>query len=118
MEEKIEKLYEKINYLGFHTVNYKQNDYVNRAKEFVPEIEEFINWFMEENRFGIDDEMYQALQRNLVDILNDCMVAFEEEDRVLLLDALEYGLGEYLKMFIPENYVEERNKVYDEQPKK
>ena len=46
----------------------------------------------------------------MLDILKDCMAAFEQKDRVLLLDALEYGLVEYLKMFLPENYIEERNK--------
>lgn len=117
MEKEIINLYEKINYLGFYTVEYKKNNYVENAKKLIPEIQEFANWFLSENQFGIQDELYQELQRNLVDILRDCMIAFEQRDRVLLLDALEYGVCEYLRMFIPEEYFEEREKNYADEPK-
>lgn len=119
MQKKIIQLYEQINYLGFHTIYYKQYDYVKKAKELIPDIQEFVNWFMSENQFGVEEDLYQELQQNLIVILKDCMTAFEQDDRVLLLDALEYGLGEYLKMFLPENYLEERNNGYhEEEPEK
>ncbi|MGN1174748.1 MAG: hypothetical protein ACI4S1_04745 [Roseburia sp.] len=114
MEEKIIQLYENINFLGFYTVDHQKRDYVNQAKKLIPEIQAFTNWFLNGNNFGIEDNLYQALTENLLDILRDCMLAFEQEDRVLLLDALEYGIGEYLKMFLPDRYIEERNKVDEE----
>ncbi|MDD6168818.1 MAG: hypothetical protein PUB46_01900 [Lachnospiraceae bacterium] len=110
MEEKIISLYEGINYTGYCCVYGKKNDYVTRIKSFVSDIREFVAWFMDENKFGIEDDLYMALVNNLIDILKDCNRALEQNDRVLLLDALEYGLVEYLKMFLPENYLEERNK--------
>ena len=36
------------------------------------------------------------------DILKDTMDALENGDKVLLHDALAYGLSEYLRMFLPE----------------
>ncbi|MCF2642424.1 hypothetical protein I6E50_08385 [Roseburia hominis] len=110
MEEKIIQLYEDINYIGYCCVYGKKNDYVKRAKSLIPDIQEFVTWFTEKNQFGIEDTLYQALKNNMFDILKDCIEAFQQEDRVLLLDALEYGVAEYLKMFLPENYIEERNK--------
>lgn len=110
MEEKIIRLYENINYIGYCCVCGKKNDYVKRAKSLISDIQEFAIWFVEKNQFGIENTLYQALRENMLDILKDCTEAFEQKDRVLLLDALEYGLVEYLKMFLPENYIKERNK--------
>lgn len=110
MEEKIIKLYENINYIGYCCTYEKKNDYLKRIKALVPDIREFANWFMQGNQFGIKDELYIALVKNLLTVLKDCNRAFEEGDRVLLLDALEYGLVEYLEMFLPDNYIEKRNK--------
>ena len=110
MEEKIIQLYENINYIGYCCVQGKKNDYVERVKTLLPDIQEFVTWFLDKNQFGIEDALYQALKSNMIDILKECMEGFEQEDRVLLLDALEYGVSEYLKMFLPENYIEERNK--------
>lgn len=109
MEDKIIELFEKINFLGYYTTNFQKYDYIKRAKSLIPEIQEFVTWFDSGNQFGIEESDYQALQENLLDILKDCMEAFEQEDRVLLLDALEYGLSEYLKMFLPTDYFEKRN---------
>ena len=48
--------------------------------------------------------MYQALQANLLTILDDIVTAAKENDTVLMLDALESGISEYLTMFVPEEY--------------
>lgn len=46
---------------------------------------------------------------NLVNILKDCMTAIEQNDRVLMLDALEYGISEYLQLFLPEDGLKEED---------
>lgn len=107
MEEKIKQLYENINFIGYYCMFYRKNDYVEKAKKMLPEITEFVEWFMNGNHFNIDEELYIALQQNMNDILKDMQTALEENDRVLMLDALEHGISEYLKMFLPEEYLEE-----------
>jgi hypothetical protein len=109
MEEKIKELYENINFLGFGATYARNHTYVKSAVTFVPEIQEFVQWFLE-NISGLEEGVYH----NLVDILKDCEIAFQENDNVLLMDALEQGLAGYLEMFLPEGYFEEKEKVYVE----
>ncbi|MCI7107497.1 MAG: hypothetical protein MR945_06400 [Agathobacter sp.] len=107
MEEKIKQLYEDINFIGFYCTYHKEGTYIEKAQKLIPQIEEFCRWFLEENKFGIEEDLYVALKRNLIDILNDCMQALKERDRVLMMDALEQGLVEYLRLFMPEECLEE-----------
>ena len=108
MEERIKQLYENINYIGYCSVARHKNNYVESAKALFPEINAFCEWFLSGNQFGIEMEIYQALKCNLLDILQDIVTAAEENDEVLMLDALEYGIGEYLTMLLPEEYFKER----------
>lgn len=104
MEEKIKQLYMEINYIGYRRLESRKNDYIEQAKKRLPMIEEFTTWFLSGNQFGIEDELYQALQANLLTILDDIVTAAKENDTVLMLDALEGGISEYLTMFVPEEY--------------
>ena len=40
------------------------------------------------------------MSKNLVIILQDLLTALQEEDMVLLHDAIAYGLLEYLRLFV------------------
>lgn len=104
MEEKIKQLYMDINYIGYRRLESRTNDYVEQAKKLLPKLEEFATWFLAGNQFGIEDELYQALQANLLRVLDDIVTAVKENDTVLMLDALESGICEYLTMFVPEEY--------------
>lgn len=107
MEEIIKKIYEEIFYIGFYSTYYRDNGYVDEAQKLLPLITEFVEWFMQENIFGIESELYNDLVQNLLQILIDCKEAFKQRDRVLLMDSLEQGLVEYLKLFLSETYLEE-----------
>lgn len=109
MQEKIQKLYEEINFIGYYTSKNNDIHYIDKAKELFPQIQEFSDWFLKENIFEIDEVFYQKMQINLVDILKDCINAIEQNDRVLMLDALEYGISEYLQLFLPENGLNEED---------
>ena len=109
MHEKIQKLYEEINFIGYYTSKNNDIHYIDKAKELFPQIHEFSDWFLKENIFGIDEVFYQKMKMNLVNILKDCMTAIEQNDRVLMLDALEYGISEYLQLFLPEDGVKEED---------
>ena len=106
MEEKIKLLYMNINYIGYCYAQYFANDYLQKAKKLIPQVEEFASWFLAENQFGIEEDLYQALHKNLLEILNDIVLAVKENDMVLMMDALENGVCEYLTMFVPEEYYE------------
>ena len=114
MEEKVIRLYEDINYIGYLYVCQGKNDYVKRANNLLPEIKEFVEWFLSGNQFRIEEELYLALSQNLLVILEDIATATKENDTVLMLDTLEQGLNEYLTMFLPKDYFKEKRiKVYD-----
>ena len=108
MEEKIKTLYENINFIGYYCMSHRKYDYVEKTKSLIPDIREFVEWFMAGNQFGIEEEIYRQLQDNLLEILNDMTTALKEQDRVLMLDALEAGISEYLAMFLPEEYFMEQ----------
>ena len=57
-------------------------------------------WFLEGNRFGIEEELYQNMSSNLLEVLKDILEALEQEDMVLLHDAAANGLLEYLQLFV------------------
>ena len=107
MEEKIISLYETINFLGFNATYSRNNNYAKNAREIIPEIQEFVQWFLE-TISGLEEGVYL----NLVDILKDCETALREDDTVLMMDALEQGLSGYLEMFLSEEYFREKETSY------
>ena len=112
MEEKITSLYERINRIGFQSMHYKDGRYLERARKLLPEVEGFASWFLGGDGFGLDRGTYGALCQNLLGILQDCMEALGQEDRVLMMDALEQGVSGYLEMFLPGHYFEDRETAY------
>lgn len=107
-EEKLKALYENINYIGFQTMYNRDTNYMEKAKDLLPDVQEFAEWFLQGDQFGLGEELYQSLRANLLDILKDCADALREGDRVLMMDALEQGVAEYLRMFLPEEYLKEK----------
>ncbi|MCI8993625.1 MAG: hypothetical protein HFG80_13060 [Eubacterium sp.] len=107
MQEKIEHLYETINFLGFNATYSRNNNYAKNAREMIPQIQEFVQWFLT-NISGLEEGVYL----NLIDILKDCETALQEDDNVLMMDALEQGLSEYLEMFLSEEYFKEKESGY------
>ena len=103
MTEKINFLYFKLKFIGDIYLSSHRIGNVEAVKEDLPQITEFVNWFIKENIFGIDNSLYLSLCNNLMDIVKDIMQAIENNDRVLMHDAIQYGLLEYLGMFVGED---------------
>lgn len=99
MQEKIEKLYELLQDISDDLLKYQVRSNLEEIKGIMPQMQEFAMWFLEANKFGIEDDFYQDMCKNLVKILEDIVLALEQEDRVLLYDAVEYGMVEYLALF-------------------
>lgn len=109
MMDKIQKLYNSIRNLNVEYLIYQNRRITESAREYLPQIQEFASFFLEGNQFGIEEELYQGLSRNLLNILQDIVEAMGQEDVVLLNDALAYGLMDYLEMFIDTEQEEESN---------
>lgn len=100
MEEKIQNLYHVLTDIAAEYLIYQKRDNVELVKKVILQIQEFVLWFLEKNRFGIEQQLYQAMSENLIEILKDILTALEQNDTVLLNDAIAYGLMEYLKLFV------------------
>ena len=100
MEEKIQELFCKLRDIGASFLIYQKRDNLEQTRKILPEIQEFVLWFLEGNRFGIEEELYQNMSSNLLEVLKDILEALEQEDMVLLHDAAANGLLEYLQLFV------------------
>ena len=40
-------------------------------------------------------------------IMNDILEAYDNEDDVLMMDVMAYGVQNYLKLFLPEDFLDE-----------
>lgn len=100
MEEKIEALYKELTDISAEYLIYQRRDNVEKIKKIIPQIQEFVLWFLEGNKFGIELVDYQDMCRNLLEILEDILCALKQGDRVLMHDATANGLMEYLRLFV------------------
>ncbi len=100
MEEKIQSLFDDLRYISAFYLIYRKRQVLSEIREKIPQIQEFVLWFLEENRLGIEMELYQGTCNNMLQIIKDLSEALEQDDAVLLHDAVAYGLMEYLKLFV------------------
>ncbi len=100
MDGKIKSLYQSVYQISYGYLIEQKRDNIEKVKKIIPQIQEFVLWFLDGNRFGIEEELYQGMQNYLLQVLKDITSAIAQEDRVLLHDAVAYGLMEYLKMLI------------------
>ena len=71
-------------------------------------IQEFAVWFIQENPLNLDYSLFTQKQEELLDILQDIITAIEENDYVLMNDAISYGIMEYLKVCLSETVEEDK----------
>lgn len=107
MHKKIRELYKNINFIGFQSTYNRDYEYVNMVRNIWLQIVEFVDWFMQNELPKFDDEIENEIKKNIVAILSDCEVAFKYNDTVLMRDALEEGMAEYLKLFLNEDELKE-----------
>ncbi len=100
MYDNIKKLEQQIDNIAVGYLFRQERKNIELVKKIVPQIQEFVFWFLNGNRYGIEEKLYKDLSNNLIYILEDILEALEQGDRVLLHDALTYGLKEYLLLFL------------------
>lgn len=100
MNDSFKMLYKSLHSVSVEYLTGINRNNIKKIKDLIPQIQQFAIWFLAGNRFGVEQEEYQELSSNLLQILKDIVEALEQEDYVLLHDAIGYGLLEYLKLFM------------------
>ena len=99
-ERALIKLKEDIVRTNIDHLLFGKNNNIEKVKEYLPQIQEFVGWFLQGNIWGIEEDLYQNMQLDIINILNDCVTAIKEDDHVLLQDAVGYGLLGYVELFV------------------
>lgn len=97
MKKEIFELYDNINKISAEYALQKNRKIIEEARKHVSQIQDFALWFLEKNKFGLEMVDYQQHKLVLLEILNDIVKAMENNDKVLMHDALDYGLLEFIK---------------------
>lgn len=95
----IEVLYKKVYCACVEFAVYQKKNIKERIIEFWPVLGVFAKQFFEKSDFEFEEE-YLQLRQVLLEIINDIVQGMEQEDIILLQDAVEFGLKEFLEIFI------------------
>ena len=79
---------------------YQDRNIVSEILRKIPQIQEFILWFVEKNRLPVNETDFLDMRKAIFDIMKDIVDAIEIGDIVLLNDAVAYGLMDYMGLFI------------------
>lgn len=82
-------------------------DLVRDVKEVLPNVQKFAVWFLEAKDIGVTEEEKRLMDNNVLLMMKDINEALEFSDSVLMYDALENGIAEYLRLFVPEEESDE-----------
>lgn len=100
MESKIIALYGELRDITAGYMIYQDRKIVSEILRKMPQIQEFILWFVEKNRLPVNETDFLDMRKVILDIMKDIMDAIEIGDIVLLNDAVAYGLMDYMELFI------------------
>ena len=97
--EKIRELYDRLTGIsaGYAVVQRRENTDLVR-QELAP-VQEFVTWMMQDNPLCLDGELHGQACGDLLGVLRDMLEALRQDDKVLMHDAVEYGLLPYLRCF-------------------
>ncbi|MBR5565682.1 MAG: hypothetical protein IKW08_05885 [Roseburia sp.] len=84
--------------VGYHY--YKDKKVLEHAEEAASLIQQYCEFFLQGNIFGMEEDEYASLQRFVIDVLSDYLEALQQRDMVLMLDTLDYGLRELINIYI------------------
>jgi len=99
MKEKAEKLRNEIDKICGKFYYEKDESVIPKALNIAKQVEEYCSFFLQGNLFGMETAEYCGLHKYVVQVLEDFVTAAQQEDTVLMLDTLDYGLRELLEIF-------------------
>ncbi len=95
----LEQLYIEVCRLCAEFAVYKKSVLEN-TRDLFPQIQAVSEEILGTQDLGLDREEDQLVRQLLIHILEDLVHAMTNRDEILLEDTLEYGLLEFLEMFI------------------
>lgn len=87
--------------VGFHY--YKDESVLEKSREMLMDIRMFCSALLEVCNAGAAGEEQMELQTYVIGVLKDYMEALEQQDIVLMLDVLDYGLRKLLNIYIEDD---------------
>lgn len=97
------KMYKEVFYACFRMAVYQQHDMEKRIKRWISDIEEITEKVIQQNCYKLDNDVYEESCGWWNSILSDISESLLHEDTVLLEDAIEFGLKEFLECFFTED---------------
>ncbi len=79
-----------------------RSDLIEDVRPMLPEVQKFAMWFLETPDIGVEANEKEFMNSEVLSMLKDINEAIEKDDSILMYDALECGIAEYLRLFIPE----------------
>ncbi len=98
--EKMQELYNNLVKASVGYVVFQRRDNTEMVRQEIALIQEFVTWVMKESSSEMEQDLYEAMCRDLLTILQDLLTALEQDDKVLMYDTLEYGFIPYLECFL------------------
>ncbi len=107
MQQKWVFLYSTLEKIQENFLDYENRKELLPIREHLKMIQEFTLWFIQENPLKLEESLFVQKKDELLDILQDIVTAIEENDYVLMNDAITYGIMEYLNGCLSEISEEE-----------
>ncbi len=103
----MKQLFDKIENCCTNEIKRRNHQLIKEIKDILPDIMEFTNIILDESNFDMDTETYQLIRSQYVEIVGDLMDGIENQDEVLVMDALYVGMLDFMRLF-SEDLDEER----------
>lgn len=100
----LQELYRKITDINFRELAYKNGRVLKDTKLILPDIQNFL---LEISEIRWEEDASEYVKNDILHIMKDIVDAYDNEDKVLLMDATAYGVQKYLRLFLPENMLED-----------
>lgn len=102
MLEFVTDLNNRISFVCEKYAVFNRADLVNDVKEMLPDVQKFAMWFLKTKDIGVSEDEKQIMDNNVLLMMKDINEALEYSDSALMFDALECGVAQYLRLFLPE----------------
>lgn len=100
MKELAKEIHEKMTRICIEYLFFKQTNVIEKVIPLTGDIWQFLDVFSRGNVFGMEDEDYRNLLNYVSGVAADYVEAIGQRDAVLMVDTLDNGLRELLKIYL------------------
>lgn len=103
MEESAKKIIQKLNSICAYFYIYKSSNSIQEGKELLSDIQQFGNYILEIVENNKEDKEWLQVNDFMLECINDYVSSIRNNDAVLLIDTLDFGIRKLANMFIEED---------------